>query len=110
MVSDRDRERFSLEETARGYPLIPIQTLAALARYYYYGIIPEHSFLAAVLRGDVLAVLIADRQFEKPGAFKELVAFLWDHFPRGSWGSGEKVRKWAEKFESPSYSSRPRDL
>jgi len=75
--------------------MIPVHTKAALDRYIEHKMLPG-GFLIAVLSNDLFgAVGRADR--ENLAALPDIVKYIYNELPAGSWGSNDIIWRWVEQ-------------
>lgn len=79
---------------------IPIYMREGLVNWCTRGV-PPGGFLTAVLSND-LREACARADSTNQHCLFAYVQFLYMHAPAGCWGSPEKVRAWAESFNTPT--------
>jgi hypothetical protein len=78
---------------------VPDHTQGALTRYFLYAIEPG-SFLQAVLSNDLYSSVARADNFNQP-ALADIVKWLIDNAPDGSWGHSDYYKEWIAK--GPAY-------
>ena len=78
---------------------VPDHTREALERYFLYAFEPG-SFVKAVLCNDLVSSVARADHFNKP-ALADIVRWLIDNAPEGSWGHEEYYQEWINK--GPAY-------
>lgn len=78
------------------YDEIPIEIKDALWNYYQYGIDPG-SFTMAVLQNDLYNAACKMHPALKIRTLKQLVIWLMNSAPPGSYGTEEKIAAWKQK-------------
>ena len=78
---------------------VPEHTQGALTRYFLYAFEPG-SFLRAVLSNDLYSSVARADTFNQP-ALADIVKWLIDNAPDGSWGHEDYYQEWINK--GPAY-------
>jgi len=76
---------------------IPEHTLGALERYFFMGLEPG-SFLTAVLEGNLFRAVQCADHINK-AALSDIVTFIYNRLPGGTYGSRDLVKAWLEDRE-----------
>jgi hypothetical protein len=90
-----EMQMFSFRLDPDAYYPIPQHLLNSLERYLNHGIMPG-GFLTAVLENN-LCEAFGRADIHSSQILKEIVGYIYNHLPSGSWGSREKVREWQAK-------------
>lgn len=74
--------------------MIPAHTKAALDRYVNDRLLPG-GFLTAVLSNDLFGA-VGQADSENLAALPEIVRYVYNELPSGSWGSKDRIWRWVE--------------